>query len=170
MTERINGIMKIRLFMVLLIFIFLTRLYFSQETPDKIVNVNLSSITKSIETGSVVNIALLLNIKEGWHINSHKPLDPNLVPTSVNLKDTSAYKLKEIKYPQPELKKLAFAENELSLYEYEAVIKIQIVIDKNYNEKNLNIKGKIQYQPCNDQTCLFPFSKDFLVNLKINNK
>ena len=162
--------MKIRLLEVLLIFIFLSRLNFSQETPDKIVDVNLSPITKSIANGSVVNLALLLNIKEGWHINSNKPLDPNLVPTSVNLKDTSAYKLKEIKYPQPELKKLAFSEKELSLYEYEAVIKIQIVIDKNYNEKNLIINGKIQYQPCNDQTCLFPFSKDFLVNLKINDK
>ncbi|MEJ2616129.1 MAG: protein-disulfide reductase DsbD family protein [Ignavibacteriaceae bacterium] len=162
--------MKIRLLKVLLIFVFLSRLNFSQDTPDKIVDVKLSTITKSIETGSVVNLALLLNIKEGWHINSNKPLDPNLVPTAVNLKDTSAYKLKEIKYPQPELKKLAFSENELSLYEYEAVIKIQIVIDKNYSKKNLIIKGKIQYQPCNDQTCLFPFSKDFSVNLKINDK
>ena len=55
--------MKIRLLEVLLIFIFLSRLNFSQETPDKIVDVNLSPITKSIANGSVVNLALLLNIK-----------------------------------------------------------------------------------------------------------
>ena len=170
MLKRIQSLMKIRLLIVLLIFIFWSRLNFSQEKPDNIVNVNLLSTSKSIETGSVFNLALSVNIKEGWHINSHKPLDPNLVPTTVKLKDTSAYKLKEIKYPQPELKKLSFSKNELSLYEYEAVIKIQIVVDKNYNEKNLKLSGKIQYQPCNDQTCLFPFSKDFSINLKINNK
>jgi DsbC/DsbD-like thiol-disulfide interchange protein len=140
---------------------------YSQDTSDKVVNINLSPVTKTIKTGSLVELDLLVNIKEGWHINSDKPLDPNMVPTVVSLRDTSVYKIKNIKYPLPHIKKLAFSENELSLYEDAAAVKIQLIIDKNYNKKNININGEIQYQPCNDQTCLFPFTKSFSANLKI---
>ncbi len=155
---------------LLILIIFFSRALYPQDTPDKIVDVNLSSITKTIKTGSVINLELLINIREGWHINSNEPLDPNMVPTFVSLKDTSAYKLKKIIYPQPHLKKLSFSEKELALYEYEAIVKIQIIIDKNYGKKNLNVSGKIQYQPCNDQTCLFPFKKSFSADLEIEDE
>ena len=156
--------------LILIIFtIFLSRNSFPQDTPGNIVDAKLFSINKIIKKDSVIDLKLLVEIKKGWHINSNKPLDPNLVLTVVSL-DTSFFKIIEIKYPQPYIKKLSFSENELSLYENEAVIKIRILIDKNYKLRNLNVNGKIQYQPCNDQTCLFPLTKKFSADLIINDK
>lgn len=163
--------MIIKIFYLLklsILILFFNSVSYSQDTPDKIVDINLSPITKTIKKGSLVELELLMNIKEGWHINSDKPFDPNMVPTVVSLKDTVIYKLKNIKYPVPHLKKLSFSENELSLYEDTEIVKIQLIIDKNYNKMNIVISGKIQYQPCNDQTCLFPFTKSFSTNLKID--
>ncbi len=162
--------MKIYLFNLLIFFVLWGESIYSQDTPDKIVEVKLSSVTKTIKKDSVVNLELLLNIKDSWHINSKKPLDPNLVPTIISLKDTSAFKVIKIKYPEPLLKKLSFSENELSLYEYETMIKIMIIIDKNYHKKRLTISGKIQYQPCNNQSCLFPYTKSFSADLVIDDK
>ena len=156
--------------LILIIFtIFFSRNLFPQDTPGNIVDAKLFSINKIIKKDSVIDLKLLVEIKKGWHINSNKPLDPNLVLTVVSL-DTSSFKIIEIKYPQPYIKKLSFSENELSLYENEAVIKIRILIDKNYKLRNLNVNGKIQYQPCNDQTCLFPLTKKFSADLIINDK
>ncbi len=156
--------------LILIIFtIFFSRNSFPQDTPGNIVDAKLFSINKIIKKDSVIDLKLLVEIKKGWHINSNKPLDPNLVLTVVSL-DTSFFKIIEIKYPQPYIKKLSFSENELSLYENEAVIKIRILIDKNYKLRNLNVNGKIQYQPCNDQTCLFPLTKKFSADLIINDK
>ena len=161
------NVKKYFLLKLLILIILFSRVSYSQETPDKIVDINLSSMTKTIKRGSLVNLELLMNIKEGWHVNSNKPLDPNMVPTVVSLKDTAIYKIKSIKYPQPHLKKLSFSENELSLYEDIATVKIQLIINKNCNKKSIIISGKIQYQPCNEQTCLFPVTKSFSANLKI---
>ena len=160
---------RINLFKLIIFFILFNGNLFPQDTPDKIVDAKLFSISKIIKIDSVIDLKLLVEIKKGWHINSNKPLDPNLVPTVISL-DTSSFKLIEIKYPQPYIKKLSFSENELSLYENEAVIKMRILIDKNYKLKNLNVNGKIQYQPCNDQTCLFPLTKTFSADLIINDK
>jgi DsbC/DsbD-like thiol-disulfide interchange protein len=156
------------LFKLLILFIFYTGTLFSQDTPDKIVDIKLSSINKNIRKDSLVTLELFLNIKNGWHINSNKPLDSNFIPTIVSLNDTSSFKVKKIDYPVPQLKKLSFSENELSLYEDQALIKIQLVVNKNYKKKNLTVNGKVQYQPCNDQTCLFPATKSFSVVLAIN--
>ncbi len=160
---------KINLFKLIILFILFNGNLFPQDTPDNIVDAKLFSINKIIKKDSVIDLKLLAEIKKGWHINSNKPLDPNLVPTVISL-DTSFFKIIEIKYPQPYIKKLSFSENELALYENEAVIKIRILIDKNYKLKNLNVNGKIQYQPCNDQTCFFPLIKKFSVDLIINDK
>jgi hypothetical protein len=61
---------------------------------------------------------------------------------------------------------LAFSEDELALYEGEARIKLWIKTDKKFKKDNLKIDGTIQYQPCNDQTCLFPYKKSFSVEVK----
>jgi hypothetical protein len=150
----------------ILSFIFAVSLL-SQETPDKIVEVNLVNLNKEIKAGSVVNFELSLKIKKGWHINSNKPLDENLVPTVIEFNDTVSYSVLKIKYAQPVLKKLSFSENILALYEYLAVIKIQILIKKDFKKQNLIVNGKIQYQPCDNQTCLFPVTKSFTADLII---
>ncbi len=160
---------RINLFTIIILFILFNGNLFPQDTPDKIVDAKLFPINKIIKKDSVIDLKLLLKIKKGWHINSNKPLDTNLVPTVITL-DSSFFKIIEIKYPQPYIKKLSFSENELSLYENETVIKIRILIDKNYKLKNLNVNGKTQYQPCNDQTCLFPLTKKFSADLIINDK
>jgi uncharacterized protein len=162
------GFKKTFLLELFILFISFAEISFPQDTQYKIVDIKLSATNKIIRIDSAVTVELSLNIKNGWHINSNKPLDPNLIPTVVSLNDTSSFKVKIIEYPLPQLKKLSFSENELSLYEDQALIKIRIIINKNYKKRDLVINGKVQYQPCNDQTCLFPFTKNFSVALVID--
>jgi hypothetical protein len=63
--------------------------------------------------------------------------------------------------------KLQFSDKDLALYEQEAEINVVIEVNKNFTKKMLNIIGQLQYQPCNNQTCLFPVSKPFTVKEKL---
>ena len=152
-------------------FIIFLSLFFGKESlcqgasPNDIVGIKVKTSGESNRNG-IVEADIILEIKKGWHINADKPLDDYLTPTVVSIKDTVNVNLISIKYPPPLLSKLKFSGNELALYENEAVIKLQLRIKKGFKKLSLKINGGVQYQPCNDQTCLFPVSKPFSIELK----
>lgn len=140
--------------------------YFPQSSPDKVVEVNVKT-PKVVYTNKESNIEVILQIKDGWHINSDKPLDDNLSPTVVSLNNNPEVKIVKISYPDPIITKLQFSQSQMALFEGEAVVKIQLMVNKGVKEKTIKLKGEVQYQPCNNQTCLFPTSKTFTIELKL---
>ncbi len=159
--------MKFKIYLVSLFFFLLNHFSYSQNlTPDKIVDVKIKTQNK-ISPGGIINADIILTIKKGWHINANKPFDNNLTPTVISLKDTSEIKIVKIIYPSPSLVKLQFSESQLSVYEDEAIIKLQLKIKKGLKKSSVNFRGEVQYQPCDNQTCLFPASKPFAFELNI---
>ncbi len=134
-----------------------------------IVNVKVIS-NKTLNKNDTINVDVVLNIKDNWHINANKPLDDYLTPTVLTIKDTSNIHIAGVEYPVPILAKLNFSQTQLALYEDEAAIKLKIIIKKNFKKSELKLNGTVQYQPCNDQTCLFPVSKQFSFELHLKNK
>ncbi len=128
--------------------------------PKDVVKINAKT-ERFYNKNKNVEVVLNLLIKDGWHINANKPFDDYLSPTVVLLDDSTNIKAVSIKYPVPIIKKLSFSETQLALYENEADIRITLQIKKDFNKPVLKIKGTLQYQPCNNQTCLFPVSKPF---------
>ncbi len=59
-----------------------------------------------------------LAIKPDWHIQSHKPLQEELIPTVLGLETSvMAWALDEVSYPAPLMKDLDFQNEPLALYE-----------------------------------------------------
>jgi DsbC/DsbD-like thiol-disulfide interchange protein len=140
---------------------------FAQDTPDKIVDISLSPKGNTLKKGSETELEIQVKIKKGWHINANKPLDKNLVATVLTFKESNDYSVSDITYPQPVIASLSFSENELALYDKEISIKAKVKAAKKAKGK-ITLEGKLQFQPCNDQTCLFPFNKTFKFDLKVN--
>lgn len=159
--------MKYRVIYIVLFTAVLSVLIFPQDTPDKIVNISVEQKSKQIKPGKDSELLVKVKIKKGWHINANKPLDKNLVATTLTINESPDYTVSGIIYPQPIIGYLSFSENELALYEGEAVIQVKIKPGKKVKDK-FTLKGQLQFQPCNDQTCLFPFKKDFSTELKVN--
>lgn len=111
-------------------------------------------------------LEIRLDIKDGWHINSNKPFDDYLTPTMVALKDSSYFSSLAIEYPEPDIENLAFSQSELSLYRDQVTIMIKFRVKDKFEKKDLKIEGTVFYQPCNDQSCLFPAKKAFSVIMK----
>ena len=145
----------------LMLFLNISYLYPQQLSANDIVDISVS-VTKK----GVLFLDIKLEIKDGWNINANKPLDEYLTPTSIALNDSSLFSASKIEYPLPEIIRLGFSETDLALYQGEVNIKVVLKPRDDLDNKELKIEGYVLYQPCNDQTCLFPTKKPFSVLFK----
>ncbi|MFK5950987.1 MAG: DUF255 domain-containing protein, partial [Methylococcales bacterium] len=104
------------------------------------------------DTNNQYELTVKLNFDDGWHINSHKPFEKHLIPTSINLLDISQWQLKNIDYPQHDVIKLEFNQQALALYQ--GSINIKVALKR--GTTNLNPGFNLQLQACNDKLCLPP--------------
>jgi thiol:disulfide interchange protein DsbD len=141
---------------------------FSQDVkPESVVDISSRSTVNKSSNGTEIELKVILIIEDTWHINAHKPTDESLTPTSVQFDKSKDFAITGIKYPPAEMLKLQFSNQELALYETQATVKTKIIVSKNYKGKELTVKGTLQYQPCNNQTCLFPVKKPFSFDIKL---
>ena len=96
------------------------------------------------------HLSVFINLKPGWHINAYQPLQNNLIPTKMSLTE---YKLNQIIYPAPILKKLSFGQQELALYENQVILNATLPDEL---KNNVYITVQVQLQACNDKHCLAP--------------
>lgn len=111
-------------------------------------------------------LEITLSMNPGWHINAHKPLDSDLIPTSISLPETEKHwTLQSVIYPQPVTKTLKFQQQPLALYE--KTVKIQAQVKPAGQRDNLLLM-QIKLQACNDQHCLAPETITLQIPVTVN--
>ncbi len=161
--------MKMKIFFIA--FSFLLTFFYAEViaqdiSPDKVVEVKVKVNSKPNKDG-LVEAIVDLSILHGWHINSNKPLDNNLSPTSIKILDNPNFKAVKISFPPPLLKKLSFSDSQLALYEGNAQVTVELKPAAKFLNKKIKLEGEVDYQPCNDETCLFPVKKAFSFEIKL---
>src|SRR5262249_31002399 len=73
----------------------------------------------------VVNATL----EPGWHVNSHRPSEEYLIATTVKVEGAGGVRAGEPAYPEGMMKKFAFAEKPLSVYEGAFSIKVPVAFE-----------------------------------------
>lgn len=92
------------------------------------------------------DLAVTLNIREGWHINTNHASQPFLVPTQINVQGEGVT-VAEMLYPSPILK-----EEGLPVYEGLVNITARLIMDERKNRPP--IKVMVRFQPCREGACL----------------
>jgi thiol:disulfide interchange protein len=136
------------------------------KTETERVKVSAALDTKAVQPGQQATIAVVLDIREGFHAQSHEPLDPNLIKCEVKLNDDKAVKASNPKYP-PGVEKTYPALGKLSVYEGKTTIHIPIEIKKDAAMGALKLSGTVSYQICDDKACFPPEDKEFKLETKI---
>lgn len=93
----------------------------------------------------------------GWHVNSHHPSEDYLIATSVRLDPAAGVQFGEPKFPEGMLKKFAFAEKPLSVYEGSFAVEVPLTLKGSPPE----LSGAVEFQACNDTQCLAPATVPF---------
>jgi len=108
-------------------------------------------------------LTVKLNIKDGWHINAHKPLQDNLIPTELIINENDEdWTLSEVQYPESKERRLDFQQAVLALYEGNIEIKARLMHKNFPPEKNVVI-SQLKLQACNNTLCLPPETLAFQI-------
>lgn len=138
-----------------------------EKGEEPIVTVKVLPLERPVPSGQVFELSLELHILPGFHINSEKPGDELLVPTSIELENKEAFEIKEIIFPEPQVKKFKFATKPLSVYEGQVKVKLKIELKPTVKESTVELAGKVRYQACNDEACLRPARLPFKTTIKV---
>ncbi len=117
-------------------------------------------VKASVSVSTTGTVDFIIEVAPGWHINSDKPLQDYLIPTSLIL--VNAEPLKNVSYPEAVTRQLGFQRSKLDLFEG----KFQITGELPKPSADLNTaEVELQIQACSDEICLAPESLLFTVPL-----
>src|SRR3989339_443457 len=121
----------------------------------QLVKLKLDKNNLKATAGSEVKVQLIAEIESGWHINSHKPNDEFLIPTTIKSGNKS-FPISKINFPKPVERELSVSDKPVSVFEEETKFEITFKIDKATKTGKYTVPIQFGYQGCNDQTCMPP--------------
>lgn len=122
----------------------------------EVVSPRLLADADRLVAGKPFRLAVIAEIKSGWHINSHTPKEDYLIPTVVTLLPAAGLVLKPAAYPKQLDRKFAFSETPLAVYEGSTLFIVEGRVDEKAAPGPRLLTATLEYQPCNDQQCLPP--------------
>lgn len=152
-----------------LIFIFTkVQLQAQIETPEKVVSIKAIPPEETVSPGITFELEIVLNIKDGWHVNANKPLDEFLIPTEIVFTELESFELIDIEYPEAKIERFSFSETGMAVYSHEATIKAILRLTEAAQTNPLIVRGQLNFQTCNDAVCLPPAQKAFETSISVN--
>jgi thiol:disulfide interchange protein DsbD len=113
-------------------------------------------------TGDEVEGTITAKIAEGWHVNSHKPLEVYDIPTVLTLDESTAKLIGEPVYPGHVLKSFGFSGGkQLAVYDGTVLIAFRAKLQPGATK----IVATLRYQACNDAVCLAPRTATADINI-----
>jgi suppressor for copper-sensitivity B len=116
--------------------------------------------------GAGARLSALVAIEGGWHVNSHTPTFPYLIPTVLEVQPPAGWPQAVVEYPAAETKSFAFADVPLSVYAGDVVIQVRLSIPQGA-QGVFPVHARLQYQACNDSQCLPPVTTESVLSLTV---
>ncbi|MDP3684914.1 MAG: cytochrome c biogenesis protein CcdA, partial [Ignavibacteria bacterium] len=110
----------------------------------------------TIHPGSEVKVNVKVSVIPTWHINSNKPNEDFLIPSKLTASSPEKITFRSVVYPKGKEIKFDFSEKLLSVYENEFELTGALKIPSSVKEGKYKVIVQLQYQACNNQTCMPP--------------
>ena len=125
-------------------------------TIVSVASVKASPVT--VVPGGHGTLMVTLSVAPGYHINAHKPNDPNLIPTSLTAASAGAV-FGAARYPVTKTIKVSYTPKPILVYESRATILMPFTVAKSAKHgKKMAILGTLSFQGCNQASCFAPTS------------
>lgn len=110
-----------------------------------------------VPRGKEFQIAIVAEIARGYHMNSHKPIDAYLIPTTLTPQLPAGFQLVDTIYPAGKLQKFAFSPDKaLDVYSGSVTLRLRLTAQADAPLGPVTIPIALRYQACNESTCLPP--------------
>lgn len=117
--------------------------------------------------GRTIRGTVVMDIPSGLHVQSNKPLDKFLIPTKLELETPNGMRVGPISYPRAVMRNLKFSKGAVAVYEGKAMIRFTVNVPANYNGGSGDIKGKLRFQACTDESCFAPVTREVKMWLNV---
>lgn len=136
-----------------------------QLAPE--IGVSASLSPNKTQRGRTVQASVVMDIPSGYHVNSSKPLEKFLIPTSLKVETPNGIRVGSVSYPRAVLRRFKFSENRVSVYEGLATMRFNITVPKSFNPGSAEVKVRLRYQSCNDEICFPPQTRELSLWLNV---
>jgi uncharacterized protein YcnI len=126
-------------------------------SPSAVVKPQTFVSIEPVPRGKPFEIAVVVEIVKGFHMNSHKPTDPYLIPTTLTPQPPAGFDVADTIYPDGHQEKFSFSPNKpLDVYTGKVVLRLKLTAHPDAVLGATTIPITLRYQACNDTTCLQP--------------
>jgi hypothetical protein len=109
-----------------------------------------------VAPGKTFQIAVVVKIREGFHINARKKSADYLIATDLKTDGAGDFKTGDVTYPEGQLRTFSFSKTPLNVYEHTVVLKMTVVALPGASTGAQHIPLKLRYQACSNEVCLPP--------------
>ncbi|MCS6829277.1 MAG: protein-disulfide reductase DsbD [Armatimonadota bacterium] len=136
--------------------------------PKDALSVQATASVKQVVPGKPFEILVMLNIKHPYHVNANPASEKFLIPTSVAVEPVSGITFSQPHYPKGLMREFAFTGGKkIAVYEGKTVIRITATPAKNLKAGEVTVRGKVNYQACDERSCYPPGNLPFSLKLKV---
>ena len=110
-----------------------------------------------VARGKEMQIAVVMKIREGYHVNAREPTFDYLIPTDLKAEAPTGFKTGAVNYPKGTLHKFNFTKDKpLNVYTDTVVLLLPVTVDAKAPLGEQHIALKPHYQACSTDVCLPP--------------
>ena len=158
--------MKLRTLSFLLLLLVGLSATAAAQTSASVIKIRPEQSSYKVKAGAATPLVLVVEIDDGYHINSSRPADKNLIATSLKYDKLAGLTVSPVIYPKARLQKFEFSPKPLSVYEGKATFKVTARALGSL-AGNQTLKGKLTVQACNNQVCLRPQTVDVMIPIEV---
>lgn len=123
---------------------------------------------RPVPRGKEFQVAIVAEIARGYHMNSHKPTDAYLIPTTVTPQLPAGFQLLDTIYPDGKLETFAFSPDKpLDVYSGSVTLRLRLTAQTDAALGPATIPLTLRYQACSESTCLPPVKVPVSVKLDV---
>jgi hypothetical protein len=143
--------------------------FFANPAPQSAPRIPISGSLASskIARGRTVQGTIVMDVPSGYHVHSNRPLEKFLIATQLQIEAPKGIRIGPVSYPRAVLRSLKFSKNKVAVFEGRTTMRFSVTVPRNFSGNSAELKARVRYQSCNDDTCFQPKSDEVKLWLNV---
>lgn len=120
-----------------------------------------------VARGSSFQLAVVLKIRPGFHINAREKSEDYLIATDLKAELPAGFQAGEVSYPKGKLHSFTFSKKPLNVYEDTVILRLPLTALPSAQLGTQHVPLKLRYQACSTEICLPPVTLAFDAALNV---
>jgi DsbC/DsbD-like thiol-disulfide interchange protein len=119
------------------------------------------------QRGKAIQAAVVIEIPDGYHVNSNQPLGKYAIPTQLKIEAPNGIRVTPVTYPRSAVRTFKFSDEKLSVYEGRTVLRFVLIVPASFKGDSADLHAKLRFQSCTNEVCFAPETRDLPMSIKV---